>query len=113
MYLGESSQGVKESVLVFWDILSLSDLGTSIWVRIQNLPRYKLKSPFVIYIRAMETMRLNVLLRNVFREHRKQNLSIYVEIRFYVVLGWNKKLFISEFNSTIFVYIIKIATETL
>lgn len=51
-----------------------------------ELTQVRVKSPLVIYIRAMETMRLNVLLRNVFREHRKQNLSIYVEISFHVVL---------------------------
>lgn len=52
-----------------------------------ELTRVRVKNPLVIYIRAMENMRLNVLLKNVYREHRKQNLRRYVEISFHVVLG--------------------------
>ena len=52
-----------------------------------ELTRVRVKNPLVIYIWAMENMRLNVLLKNVYRDHRKQNLRRYVEISFHVVLG--------------------------
>lgn len=52
-----------------------------------ELTQVGVKNPLVIYIQAMENMRLNVLLKNVYREHRKQNLSRYVEISFHVVLA--------------------------
>ena len=50
-----------------------------------ELTQVGVKNPLVIYIRAMETMRLNVLLKNVYREHRKQNISRYLEISFHVL----------------------------